>query len=71
MPHLSHHIGRLAIFFGILMIAIPLVIGALNESWAAAIAFAVLPWFPAIILGANAILAPTNTSEEVSPWVQQ
>ncbi len=51
----------IAIFFGILMIAIPLVIGALNESWAAAIAFAVLPWFPAIILGANAILAPTNT----------
>ncbi len=51
----------IAIFFGILMIAIPLVIGALNESWAAAIAFAVLPWFPAILIGANALLAPTNT----------
>jgi hypothetical protein len=51
----------IAIFFGILMLAIPLVIGALNESWAAAIAFAVLPWFPAILIGANALLAPINT----------
>lgn len=51
----------IAILFGILMIAIPLVIGALNDSWAAAIAFAVLPWFPAILIGTNTILAPTNT----------
>jgi hypothetical protein len=56
----------IAVFFGILMIVIPLVIGALNDNSAAAVAFAVLPWFPAVIIGANSVLAPTNTISTTS-----
>src|SRR5262249_29662429 len=56
----------LAVFFVILLPALPVVIGALSEAWQSAVAFAVLPWFPALILGANSVLAPTNTVKIVS-----
>jgi hypothetical protein len=56
----------LAVFFGILMLVLPVVIGALCEVWQTAVAFAVLPWFPALLIGANSVLAPTNTIKVVS-----
>jgi hypothetical protein len=51
----------IAVFFGMLMLVLPLVMGALSESWQAAVAFAILPWFPAVLIGSNTVLAPTNT----------
>ena len=49
----------LAVFLGILMLLLPVVIGALCETWPGALALAAVPWLPAIILGANSMLAPT------------
>ncbi len=51
----------LAVFFGMAMLVLPLVIGALCEAWQLGVAFAVLPWFPALLIATNALLAPTNT----------
>ena len=56
----------IAVFFGMLMLLIPLVIGALSGAWQAAMAFAVLPWFPAVLIGSNAVLAPTNTVKVIA-----
>jgi hypothetical protein len=51
----------IAVFFGMLMLVLPLVMGALSESWQAGVAFAMLPWFPAVLLGSNTVLAPVST----------
>ena len=48
----------LAVFLGMLMLLLPIVIGALCETWPGALALAALPWLPAIIIGANSVLAP-------------
>jgi hypothetical protein len=48
----------LAVLLGILMLLLPVVIGALCETWPGALALAALPWLPAIIIGANSMLAP-------------
>jgi hypothetical protein len=51
----------LAVFLGIMMLVLPLVIGALCEDWRLAVALAVLPVFPALLIAGNTVLAPTNT----------
>jgi hypothetical protein len=51
----------LAVFLGIVMLVLPLVIGALCEDWRLSVAFAVLPVFPALLIAGNTLLAPTNT----------
>ena len=51
----------IAVIFGIVMLILPLVIGALSETWPLAVALAVLPVFPALIISGNALLTPTNT----------
>jgi len=57
----------IAVFFGMLMLVLPVAIGALAEEWPAAVAFAVLPWFPALLIAANTLLAPTNTIVPPTP----
>jgi hypothetical protein len=61
----------LAVLLGIIMLLLPLVIGALSATWQAAIAFAALPWFPALILGANGLLAPTASVVTAPPVAGQ
>jgi hypothetical protein len=51
----------IAVFLGIVMLALPVVIGILSEEWRSAVALAVLPIFPALIIASNTLLAPTNT----------
>ena len=51
----------IAVIFGIVMLILPLVIGALSETWPLAVALAVLPVFPALIISGNALVTPTNT----------
>lgn len=50
-----------AVILGILMLVAPLVIGALCADWRTAVALAVLPAFPALLIASNTILTPTNT----------
>jgi hypothetical protein len=57
----------IAILLGIIMLVLPVVIGALNEEWMMGVALAVLPWFPALIIGSNTLLAPTNTIVPPTP----
>lgn len=51
-------VPALAVLLGIVMLLLPLVMGALSFTWQMAVAAAALPWIPAIIIGANALLAP-------------
>ena len=51
----------LAVFFGILMLVLPLVIGALCDDWRQSVALAALPVIPALIIASNTLLTPTNT----------
>ncbi len=61
----------IAILFGIIMLLLPLVIGLLSATWQAAVAFAARPWVPALILGANGLLAPTASVVTAPPVVGQ
>lgn len=49
----------LAVLLGMVMLLLPIVMGFLSADWQGAIAAAVIPWVPAILIGANALLAPT------------
>ncbi|HUY79016.1 MAG TPA: hypothetical protein VMV29_19740 [Ktedonobacterales bacterium] len=51
----------LAVFFGIVMLVAPLVIGALCQQWRLSVALAVLPVFPALLIASATLLVPTNT----------
>jgi hypothetical protein len=51
----------LAVIFGVLILLIPIVIGALSPSWQAAITLAAIPVLLAMILDAGAVLTPTIT----------
>src|SRR5260370_1624890 len=57
----------LAVVLGIVMLVLPLVIGALCEEWRLGVALAVLPVFPAIVIASNTLLAPTNTIVPPTP----
>src|SRR5262249_53363826 len=54
------------VFFSVLMLVLPVRIGAVSPAWEGAVAFGVLPWFPALLIGANTVVAPTNTIKLVS-----
>ena len=47
-----------AVLLGMLMLLLPIVIGILSADWQGAIAATVIPWVPAVLIGANALLAP-------------
>lgn len=49
----------IAVLLGMLMLLLPMAIGFLSETWQGAIAAASIPWIPAILIGANSLLAPT------------
>jgi hypothetical protein len=51
----------LAIALGVVMLVLPLVIGALCADWRLSVALAVLPVFPAFLIASSTLLAPTNT----------
>ena len=51
----------LAVILGIVMLLLPLVIGALCAEWRLGVALAVLPVIPALLISGNALLTPTNT----------
>jgi len=57
----------LAVVLGLVMLVLPLVIGALCEDWRLGVALAVLPVFPAIVIAGNTLLAPTNTIVPPTP----
>jgi hypothetical protein len=48
----------LAVLLGIIMLLLPIVIGFLSTTWQGAVAGAVVPWVPAMLIGANSLLAP-------------
>lgn len=48
-----------AVFLGMVMLALPFIIGVLSTDWQIAVAAATIPWIPAILFGANSLLAPT------------
>lgn len=52
-------VPALAVLLGMVMLLLPLVMGALSFTWQMAVAAAALPWIPAILIGANALLAPS------------
>jgi hypothetical protein len=56
-----------AVILGIVMLILPLVIGALCEEWRLGVALAVLPVFPAILIASNKLLTPTNTIVPPTP----
>ena len=47
-----------AVLLGMIMLLLPIVIGFLSTTWQGAVAGTVVPWVPAILIGANALLAP-------------
>src|SRR5215469_6561013 len=49
----------LAIIYGVLILVLPIVIGALSPSWQAAVALATVPVVLAIILDSGTLLTPT------------
>ena len=57
----------LAVFLGIVMLILPLVIGALCEDWRLAVVLAVVPIFPALLIASNTVLTPTNTIVPPTP----
>lgn len=48
----------LAMIIGILVLALPVVLGALSGSWQEGVTLATLPWLIAVILTSGALLAP-------------
>jgi hypothetical protein len=59
----------ISVLLGIIMLALPVVIGILCEEWRTAVALAVLPIFPALIIASNTLLAPSNTIVPPQPAV--
>ena len=57
----------LVVVLGVVMLVLPLAIGALCEDWRLGVALAVLPVFPAIVIASNTLLAPTNTIVPPTP----
>ena len=57
----------LAVFLGVVMLVLPLVIGALCAEWRTAVALAVLPVIPALLIASNTLLTPTNTIVPPTP----
>jgi hypothetical protein len=57
----------IAVLLAIVMLLLPLVIGALCEEWRLAVALAVLPLIPALLITSNTLLAPTNTIVPPTP----
>ncbi|HEX6543877.1 MAG TPA: hypothetical protein VF040_19135 [Ktedonobacterales bacterium] len=57
----------IAVLLGIVMLVLPLVIGALCEEWRLSVALAVLPIFPALLIASNTLLTPTNTIVPPTP----
>jgi hypothetical protein len=57
----------LAVVLGIVMLVLPLVIGALCEDWRLAVGLAVAPIFPALLIASNTLLTPTNTIVPPTP----
>jgi hypothetical protein len=57
----------LAVLLGIVMLVLPLVIGALCEEWRLGVALAVLPIIPALLITSNTLLTPTNTIVPPTP----
>jgi hypothetical protein len=57
----------LAALLGIVMLVLPLVIGALCEEWRLAVALAIIPMLPALLITSNTLLAPTNTIVPPTP----
>jgi hypothetical protein len=51
----------IAIALGIVMLVLPLIIGALSKDWRLSIGLAVLPVFPAFLIASSTLLTPTNT----------
>ena len=56
-----------AVVLGIVMLVLPLLIGALCREWRLAVALAVLPVFPALLIASNTLLVPTNTIVPPTP----
>jgi hypothetical protein len=56
-----------AVLLGIVMLVLPLVIGALCEDWRLSVALAVLPAFPAFLIASNTLLTPKNTIVPPTP----
>jgi hypothetical protein len=57
----------LAVVLSVVMLVLPLVIGALCEDWRLGVALAVLPVFPAIVIASNTLLAPATTIVPPTP----
>ena len=57
----------LAVVLGVVMLVLPLVIGALCQEWRLGVALAALPIFPALIIASNTLLTPTNTIVPPTP----
>ena len=51
----------IAIALGVVMLVLPVVIGALCADWRLGVGLAVLPVFPAILIAGSTLLVPTNT----------
>lgn len=51
----------LAVILGIVMLLLPLIIGALCTEWRLGVALAVLPVIPALLITSHGLLTPTNT----------
>jgi hypothetical protein len=51
----------IAIALGIVILVLPVVIGALCADWQLSVALAVLPVFPAFLIASSTLLVPTNT----------
>src|SRR5260221_1840761 len=51
----------LAVVLGLVMLVLPLVIGALSEEWRLCVLLALLPLFPALLIANDNLRAPTHT----------
>ena len=56
-----------AVLLGIVMLVLPLVIGALSEEWRLGVALSVLAVIPALLIASNTLLTPTNTIVPPTP----
>lgn len=56
-----------AVLLGMLMLLLPIVMGFLSATWQGAIAAAAIPWVPAILIGANSLLAPVASVVTAPP----
>ncbi len=56
-----------AVILGIVMLVLPLVIGALSEEWRLGVALSVLAVIPALLIASSTLLTPTNTIVPPTP----